>query len=233
MGMFDYLKCKYPLPGVGDNDLQYQTKDTPAQMIDHYEIRADGSLWHLNYDIEDRSDPNAQGIARLFGILGRVNERWEPVPFTGEIRFYCYVSEIQCTEFSAYFVNGMLNFLTPLGKESNSVKTRVKLRSGREAEVESTRGIHGTLLFSAAGDRYFLRVRHGTEVRDYPLTHSDLEVRIVDNDAFFYHAGDDLWLDHAPKTLGLEIVNVALRNGIHCTCPASRVTGNRRLKTLP
>ncbi|MFZ9812193.1 MAG: hypothetical protein ACO3DD_03800, partial [Burkholderiaceae bacterium] len=65
MGMFDYLKCKYPLPGVGDNDLQYQTKDTPAQMIDHYEIRAAGSLWHLNYDIEDRSDPNAQGIARL------------------------------------------------------------------------------------------------------------------------------------------------------------------------
>jgi hypothetical protein len=35
-----------------------------------------------------------------------------------------------------------------------------------------------------------------------------LEIRIVDNDAFFYRAGDDFWLDHAPETLGLEILNV-------------------------
>ena len=209
MGMFDYLKCKYPLPGAGDNDREYQTRDTPAQMIDHYEIRADGSLWHLDYDIDDRSDPNAQGIARLVGMLGRVNERWEPVPFTGEIRFYHYASETCCTEFSAYFVNGMLNFLTPIGKEPILVKTRVKLTSGREAEVEPAKGIHGTLLFSGAGDGYFLRVRHGAEFWDYPLAHSDMEVRIVDNDAFFYRVGDDLWLDHAPETLGLEIVNMA------------------------
>ncbi|MDP2171888.1 MAG: hypothetical protein Q8J96_15870, partial [Rhodocyclaceae bacterium] len=121
MGMFDYLKCKYPLPDAGDDDLEYQTKDTPAQFLDNYEIRADGSLWHLDYDIEDRSDPNADGLARLVGRLSRVNERWEPVPFTGEIRFYCYVGENQCTEFSAYFVNGMLNFLTPIGKEPMSV----------------------------------------------------------------------------------------------------------------
>ena len=209
MGMFDYLKCKYPLPDAGDNDLEYQTKDTPAQFLDNYEIRADGSLWHLDYCIEDRSDPNAEGLARLVGRLSRVNERWEPVPFTGEIRFYCYVDENQCTEFSAYFVNGMLNFLTPIGKEPIAVKTQVKLRSGREAEVEPAKGIHGMLLVSGADDGYFLRVRHGTEFRDYRLAHSDVEIRIVDNDAFFYRAGDDLWLDHAPETLGLEIVNVA------------------------
>ncbi len=52
MGMFDYLKCKYPLPDASDNDLEYQTKDTPAQFLDNYEIRADGSLWHLDYDID-------------------------------------------------------------------------------------------------------------------------------------------------------------------------------------
>jgi hypothetical protein len=65
------------------------------------------------------------------------------------------------------------------------------------------------LLFSGAGDGYLLRVRHGTEFRDYRLAHSDMEVRIVDNDSFFYRAGEDLWLDHAPETLGLEIVNMA------------------------
>lgn len=64
MGMFDYLQCKYPLPNAGDNDLEYQTKDTPAQFLDRYEIRVDGSLRHLDYDIEDKSDPNAEGFAR-------------------------------------------------------------------------------------------------------------------------------------------------------------------------
>jgi hypothetical protein len=90
-----------------------------------------------------------------------------------------------------------------------SVKTQVKLRSGREAEVEPAKGTYGMLLVSGAGDRYFLRVRHGTEFLDYRLAHSDVEIRIVDNDAFFYRAGDDLWLDHAPKSLGLEILNLA------------------------
>jgi hypothetical protein len=151
MGMFDYLKCKYPLPNAGDNDLEYQTKDTPAQFLDHYEIRTDGTLWHLDYDIEDRSDPNAEGLARWAGRLSHVNERWEPVPFTGEIRFYHYISEAGRTEFSAYFVNGMLNFLTPIGKEPIPVKTRVKLRSGCEAEMEPAKGIHGMLLISGAG----------------------------------------------------------------------------------
>lgn len=209
MGMFDYLKCKYPLPDAGDNDLEYQTKDTPAQFLDNYEIRADGSLWHLDYDIEDKSDPNAEGLARWAGRISHVNERWEPVPFTGEIRFYHYASETGRTEYSAYFVNGMLNFLTPIGMEPIPVKTRVKLPSGREAEVEPAKGIHGMLLVSGAADGYFLRVRHGAEFRDYRLAHSDVEIRLVDNDAFFYRVGDDLWLDHAPETLGLEVVNVA------------------------
>ncbi|MBL8413568.1 MAG: hypothetical protein JNM42_03925 [Propionivibrio sp.] len=209
MGMFDYLKCQYPLPDAGDNDLEYQTKDTPVQFLDNYEIRSDGSLWHLDYDIEDRSDPNAEGLARIVGRLSRVNESWEPLPFTGEIRFYCYVGKNQCTEFSAYFVNGILNFLTSIGKEPMTVKTQVKLRCGREAEVEPAKGIHGMLLVSDVGDGYLLRVRHGAEFRDYRLAHSDVGIRIVDNDSFFYRAGDDLWLDHAPKTLGLEIVNVA------------------------
>jgi hypothetical protein len=65
MGMFDYVKCHYPLPVKGAEDLIYQTKDTPSQWLDMYEIRADGTLWH-----EDRSDPS---------------NRLEPVKWTGEI----------------------------------------------------------------------------------------------------------------------------------------------------
>lgn len=46
MGMFDYVRCQYPLPVEGANALDYQSKDTPAQLLETYEIRGDGRLWH-------------------------------------------------------------------------------------------------------------------------------------------------------------------------------------------
>ena len=109
MGMFDYLRCHYPLPVEGGAALEYQTKDTPAQWLDQYEIRTDGTLWHQDYDTEDRSDPSAEGFARLFGCATRVNERWEPVALTGEVVFYS-----GDFEFSAYFVRGELKHLETL-----------------------------------------------------------------------------------------------------------------------
>lgn len=115
MGAFDYVRCHYPLPVGGARALEYQTKDTPAQWLDLYEIRADGTLWHQDYDTEDRSDPNADGLARLFGCATRVNERWEPVALTGEVVFYS-----GDFEFSAYFVRGKLKHLETL--QSPNVK---------------------------------------------------------------------------------------------------------------
>jgi len=113
MGMFDYLKCEYPLPVDGANALNYQTKDTPAQLCDNYLIKADGSLWHLEYDVEDRSDPNAQGLAALVGLMTPINERWEKENFTGEIRFYDFLIDPKekqsgWIEFSALFKHGVL-----------------------------------------------------------------------------------------------------------------------------
>lgn len=113
MGMFDEIRCLYPLPLDGANARTYQTKDTPAQFTDLYEIREDGTLWHENYDLEDQSDPTKTGIERIFGMCARVNERWEPVDFTGEIRFYDFVKETLdhadgWIEWSAYFTKGKL-----------------------------------------------------------------------------------------------------------------------------
>ena len=109
MGMFDYVKCHYPLPVKGATELLYQTKDTPSQWLDMYEIRADGTLWHEEYDLEDRSDPNAEGLMALRGMFTRVNKRWEPVKWTGEIMFYA-----EKLEFSTYFVAGKLLHLERL-----------------------------------------------------------------------------------------------------------------------
>ena len=103
MGLFDDLRCHYPLPIEGANALDYQTKDTPAQFLDRYEIRADGTLWHYAYEIE--ADPDeADRLHR-----SRRNRSWEPVEhFTGEIVFYSDTDEGKWLEFSAYFVRGKL-----------------------------------------------------------------------------------------------------------------------------
>lgn len=113
MGMYDELVCKARLPREEWQDLIFQTKDTPSQFCDLYEIRGDGMLFHQQYDIEDRSDKNAPegSLSRLVGMMTRVNPRVVPVPeFTGEIRFYTS-HQGEWVEFSAYFANGIMSEL--------------------------------------------------------------------------------------------------------------------------
>jgi hypothetical protein len=108
MSMYDELRCSYPLPVPGWDGVLFQTKSTPAQWMDLYEIRADGSLWHQDYDLEDKSDPKAEGISRWLGCMTRVNARWEPIPdFTGEIVFH-ELRQGEWIEFSAYFAKGKI-----------------------------------------------------------------------------------------------------------------------------
>jgi hypothetical protein len=116
MGMYDDLRCEYPLPAEGANALSYQTKDTPAQYCEQYVIREDGTLWGEEYDTEDQSDPNAEGLMRLIGCATRVNKR--PVQITdfiGELRFYTFMKDSfddrdpdAWVEWSSYFVGGKL-----------------------------------------------------------------------------------------------------------------------------
>lgn len=105
MGLFDEIICKYPLPGNPPADLVWQTNDTPAQYLDTYVIETDGTLWHEEYDIADRSD-KALGIGtdEFCGCVSRVNERLVPMPdFCGCIVFYGDV-----WAFSALFDKGKL-----------------------------------------------------------------------------------------------------------------------------
>jgi hypothetical protein len=89
MGMFDYLRCDYPLPARAlAQGLVYQTKDFDC-LMDEIHILADGTLMGQDYDIEDRSDPNATGLAALAGRMTRVNVRPKPLSdYDGEIEFY-------------------------------------------------------------------------------------------------------------------------------------------------
>lgn len=89
MGMFDYLVCDYPLPAREEaKGLTYQTKDFDQRMDTIY-ILEDGSVWVEEYDYEDQSDPNAEGLAALVGRLTRVNiRRRHLVEFSGTVDFY-------------------------------------------------------------------------------------------------------------------------------------------------
>ena len=102
MGMFDDITCDYktdpPTKGIA-----FQTKDTPAQYLDKYNIREDGTLWHEEYDIEDRSDQTAKDLLKMRGLFSKINKRWKQLFLTGEI--YFYDTELA---YSAYFVKGEL-----------------------------------------------------------------------------------------------------------------------------
>ena len=121
MGMFDELRCRYPLPVAGANELVFQTKSLDCA-LDCYEIDAYGGLRHQEYDLEDHSDPTKTGLARLAGMATRVNQRWVPESLTGEVRFYGTTdgswSGASWLEFSAYFVAGRLT-------ELHQIKERV------------------------------------------------------------------------------------------------------------
>lgn len=109
MGMFDYIRY---------SGHDYQTKDTPAQLLDHYEIREDGTLWHTAYDTEWVEDENYL----LKAYLRQFNEREEfCADFIGEIRFYRHLDKkhTQWEEFSAYFVNGKMRELHQISGEDN------------------------------------------------------------------------------------------------------------------
>lgn len=126
MGMFDYIRCNLPLPDAPPPELEFQAKDTDDQFLTQYEIREDGTLWKEECDFEDHSDPEAEGIRRLFGMMTRVNQRWVPALYEGDLEFYtsnitasgpqgCVTSDggpAYSWDYVAKFVNGKVTEIT-------------------------------------------------------------------------------------------------------------------------
>ena len=85
MGVYDIVACKYPLPWDGAEEMEFQSKETPAQYLNHYEIREDGTLWHLAHETEWEQDDNSP-----CGFwMHQLNERWEQVEnITGQVEIY-------------------------------------------------------------------------------------------------------------------------------------------------
>ena|SRR6266498_337889 len=87
MGMFDDIKCEYPLPlpeiqgelaGRNWRENGFQTKDFDC-LMDQYCIYEDGTLWQQTYAFET----SRKGRRR------RKPVGWEPMStYTGTVRFY-------------------------------------------------------------------------------------------------------------------------------------------------
>ncbi len=77
MSMFDEVKYMGRV---------WQTKSLGC-LMDTYEVDEAGNLHREDYDIEDRSDPNATGLRRLMGCMTKVNKRMiRDIEYIGELR---------------------------------------------------------------------------------------------------------------------------------------------------
>ena len=100
MGMFDNIRYR------GE---EYQTKDTPAQLLDNYKIEQDPEdghwyLWHEEYDAEWDEHEGLFG-----GSIKQSNHRWVCCDdFDGLIRFYYYRSDEDQEEYEALFMDGRM-----------------------------------------------------------------------------------------------------------------------------
>jgi hypothetical protein len=89
MGMFDHVRCRYPLPDPEAQELEYQSKSTPAQALDNYVITPDGNLLHEEYDT--RMEESAEAP---FGFYPhRDNCRWVAVDYRGELEIHTSVEQ--------------------------------------------------------------------------------------------------------------------------------------------
>lgn len=69
----------------------------------------------------------------------------------------------------------------------------------------SATGAEGFLIWTAM-NKFMFRVYDGAGgFVDYDIMHSDLHVRIIDEDASFYTTATERILDHDPETLGRVI----------------------------
>jgi hypothetical protein len=95
MGMFDWIVYQ---------GQEFQTKDTPNQMLDRYEIRDDGTLWVEEYDTEWVDDPDRLPIG---GFIKHINVRISSTDYTGPMTFYTSNNNTDTwIQYEAEFVNG-------------------------------------------------------------------------------------------------------------------------------
>lgn len=84
MGLYDNVRCRYPLPEREAQDIVFQTKSTLAPFMEDYVITEDGRLLREVCDERWEEDPKAP----LGWVMHGENPRWEPVSFRGHLEIH-------------------------------------------------------------------------------------------------------------------------------------------------
>jgi hypothetical protein len=87
MGLYDRVRCEYPLPDPEAEHLEYQTKSTFAPYLKDYIVTRDGRLLCKEGDEWEDEDSNPAVSA------GAENCRWVPVDFRGELEIHTTVKQ--------------------------------------------------------------------------------------------------------------------------------------------
>src|SRR5262245_1886337 len=100
MGMFDTIRCEYPLPDPRHQDLEYQTKDLDCALF-HYKITRVGQL------------------VRLAGRGQWGPDRDVVWPLHGDIRIYTHEKSLEppWVEYEVRFTHGSVEWIRPFEKE--------------------------------------------------------------------------------------------------------------------
>ena len=112
MGMFDYLRCKMPLPEpCPPSDTLFQTKDTDEQYMETYTITEDGRLIHHAVDYEtvpkaERPHPEEDGLLGLRGSIRRIPRGEVEIPLHGDLEFHHYSDDKEWWSYIARFTEG-------------------------------------------------------------------------------------------------------------------------------
>lgn len=103
MGMFDDLKCDYPLPNAVHQNRAFQTKSLDCTMT-QYTITADGRLTYPQMkDVKDDKAPLGWHFMPTGHIIDTV--------YHGDIYFYAGDAE-----YVARFTNGKAEWIKPLSE---------------------------------------------------------------------------------------------------------------------
>lgn len=94
MGMFDDIKCEYPLPQPEEpkgftGEIYFQTKDLEC-CLDKYQIREDGTLWiqTVEYEYPENVDNEDLSWGDIKLDIKEKMSRWDPVKTTRSINMH-------------------------------------------------------------------------------------------------------------------------------------------------
>jgi len=118
MGMFDYVKCDYPLPDPEAQGMSFQSKCFDCEMHE-YTITKEGRLIHHDFETEmtpedelPEENKNAEegSIFKLWGIMRTKpgSERDVDMNYHGWFNFYEYTSDHKWYEYNAKFTDGKI-----------------------------------------------------------------------------------------------------------------------------